>query len=277
MRLAMSTISTVGASFDEDIEAYADAGFDAIGLWEFKLPADDIANRTQLRERRLAVSNCVPAVPSILQLRIPGMEGPADPQERIEAICESVRRLAAYEPESVLFLSGPRGELSEADAHDVVADGAARIAATARDCGVRIGLEPVHPSQREDAGFVSSVADAARFLDALDLPDVGIMLDTYHVWDDPDALGWIAANVGRVCGLHVCDVTKTPGHGRALPGEVGQRAQQVAAALVATGWDGSLDVEIFSTQDRFWGLPVREAARQAHAAVARLRDVLTRP
>ena len=36
-RLALSEISTAGASFEEDVAAYAAAGFDAIGLWELKL------------------------------------------------------------------------------------------------------------------------------------------------------------------------------------------------------------------------------------------------
>ena len=38
MKLSLSTISTLNASFAEDVAAYAAAGFDAIGLWEFKLP-----------------------------------------------------------------------------------------------------------------------------------------------------------------------------------------------------------------------------------------------
>ena len=85
MKLSLSAISTLNASFAEDVEAYAAAGFDAIGLWEFKLPEDDAANRRLLRRHRLDVANCVPIVPSILQLAIPGMEGPSDPEERIES------------------------------------------------------------------------------------------------------------------------------------------------------------------------------------------------
>jgi len=45
VRVGLSQISTVNASFEEDVVAYAAAGFDAIGLWEFKLPDDDDANR----------------------------------------------------------------------------------------------------------------------------------------------------------------------------------------------------------------------------------------
>ena len=45
MKRSLSAISTVNASFAEDVAAYAAAGFDSIGLWEMKLPDDDAANR----------------------------------------------------------------------------------------------------------------------------------------------------------------------------------------------------------------------------------------
>lgn len=267
----MSEISTVDASFAEDVGAYAAAGFDAIGIWEFKLPEDDDANRARLRGNGLAVANCVPAVPSILQLRIPGMEGPADPEERIEAICASIHRLSVYEPESVLFLSGPTGDLSDAEAYSVLAAGAARIAAAARECDVRVGLEPIHPSQRDSAGFVTSLVEAAACLDGLGLQDVGIMLDTYHAWDDPVACGWIEANATRISGVHVCDWPPDSGrHDRVLPGEGGSRTQALVESLRVAGWDGSLDVEIFSDPARFWGLRVDEAARRGYAAAVTL-------
>ena len=44
VKLSLSEISTVNASFAEDVAAYAAAGFDGIGIWEMKLPADDAAN-----------------------------------------------------------------------------------------------------------------------------------------------------------------------------------------------------------------------------------------
>ena len=53
-----------------------------------------------------------------------------------------------------------------------------------------------------------------------------------------------------------------------LPGEGISRTRELVAALALSGWDGALDVEIFSEPDRFWGLPVDEAARQAYAALA---------
>ena len=266
MRLSLSTISTVSASFAEDVDACAAAGFDAIGLWEMKLPDDDAANIESLRASGLGVSNCVPTVPSFLQLAIPGMEGPADPEERADAICASIRRLAAYEPECVLCLSGPLGGRSPDEGRAIVADGLERAARAARDAGVRLGFEPISPAQHDTAGFVCSLAEALGLLDEAGLDDVGIMADTYNLAaEDP---GDIAAVAPRLTGLHVADVPpdETPGV-RALPGE---GAAEIVRALRAVGWDGTLDVEIFSTPDAFWALPVDEAARRAHAAVSTL-------
>ena len=128
MKLALSEISTPAASFAEDVAAYAGAGFDGIGIWEFKLPADDAASIRLLRESGLGVANCVPAIPSFLQLALPGMEGPADPAERVAALCASMARLAPFEPASVLCLSGPVGDRSEDEARALVRDGLREVA-----------------------------------------------------------------------------------------------------------------------------------------------------
>jgi sugar phosphate isomerase/epimerase len=273
MKLALSEISTVGASFEDDVAAYAVAGFDGIGIWEIKLPEDDDVNLEALREADLEVANCVPAVPSLLPLRLPGMVGPADPGERIGALCASMERLAAYAPESVLCLTGPIGDLDDAVARRTVLDGLQEVAAAALKAGVRLGLEPSHPSQHDTVSFVNSIADALALLDEAGLDDVGIMADTYNLWNEPPEA--LAAVASRVTGLHVADVPAEPGRDdRVLPGEGGPRSTELVRALFAAGWDGFLDVEIFSTPGRFWGLLVDEAARRAHAAAAELAQTV---
>jgi sugar phosphate isomerase/epimerase len=271
VKLALSEISTVNASFAEDVAAYAAAGFDGIGIWEMKLPPDDTANVALIQGAALGVANCIPTVPSLLPLRLPGMEGPPDPGERIAQLCESVRRLAAYEPESVLCLTGPAGNLEPNRARALVVEGLQRLAAVARETGVRFGLEPAHPSQHETVSFVNTIADGLALLDEASLDDMGIMVDTYNLWHErPEA---VAAIADRVTGLHVADeppdLTRTD---RVLPGEGGTRSAEQVRALVEAGWDGYLDVEIFSTPERFWGLPADEAARRAYAAAIALRD-----
>ena len=268
MRLSLSAISTVNASFAQDVEAYAAAGFDAIGLWEFKLPEDDAANVELLRSHRLVVSNCIPTVPSFLPLAIPGMEGPPERQERLAELCTSIRRLASYEPECVLCLSGPLGQRSEDEGRAIVRDGLRQAAAAARAAGVRLGFEPVHPGQDDTAGFVTSLGDALALLDEAGVDDVGIMADTFNLAHE--STEDVVAARSRFTGLHVADELPEPIPGlRRLPEEHG-RSSELVAALSAAGWDGPLDVEVFSTPDAFWALPVDEAARQAHSAVSAL-------
>jgi sugar phosphate isomerase/epimerase len=268
--LSLSEISTVGASFAEDVEAYAAAGFDAIGLWEFKLPDDDEASIALLREHELRVAVCVPEVPSVLPLAIPGMEGPDDPAERIEALQVSVARFMAFEPECVACLAGPLGGYSEDEGTEILVEGLRRIATVARLADVRIGFEPVHVTQRDQAGFVHSLAHADAVLATAGAAEIGILFDTYHLWDDPEVFAWIAANAERVAGVHVSDWPSRDRTDRVLPGEGISRTRELVDALAAAGWDGALDVEIFSTPELFWGLPVEDAARRARAAVSGL-------
>jgi sugar phosphate isomerase/epimerase len=268
VKLSLSTISTLNASFAEDVAAYAAAGFDAIGLWEMKLPADDTANLKLIRSHGLTVSNCIPTVPSFLQLAIPGMEGPQDPGERIDAICTSIRRLAPYDPECVLCLSGPLGGRSEAEGREIVVAGLRRSATAAREAGVRLGFEPIHPAQCHTAGFVTSLADALELLDEAEAHDVGIMADTFNLCHETDEA--LVAALDRFTGVHVADELPEPVAGvRGLPTADG-RSSDIVRAISAAGWDGTVDVEIFSTADGFWALPPGDAARRAHAAASSL-------
>jgi sugar phosphate isomerase/epimerase len=271
VRLSLSEISTVGASFEEDVRAYAAAGFDAIGIWEFKLPPDDDANRALLAEHRLEVANCVPAIPSFFPLGIPSLEGPDDLEERIDGLCASVRRLAGYAPESVVCLSGPLAGREAADARRHLVGGLQRLAGAAREADVPLAFEPVHRSQRDAVSFVNSIEDAFLILSEAGLDDVGLMFDLYHVWDDPAVWDTIARAAYRIAGVHVCDWPADPSRtDRELPGHGVSGTRELVDALVLSGFAGSLDVEIFGTPDGFWGLPVDEAARRAHVAVAAL-------
>jgi sugar phosphate isomerase/epimerase len=166
----------------------------------------------------------------------------------------------------VLVLTGPAIDSSS---RQVVIAGLHEIAAAATDAGVRLGLEPAHPSQHQSVSFLNWISDTLTLLEDADLPQVGLMADTYNLWGErPEALAAIA---DRVTGLHVADVPREPERtDRVLPGEGGMRSAEHVAALRGTGWDGYLDVEIFSTPHDFWALPVDEAARRAYVAAARL-------
>ena len=119
----------------DDVRLYAAAGADAIGIWELKLD-DDAAALDALEQSELGRASAVPAIPSILPL--PLMEGPNDPQERVDAICASVHRLARFQASAIVGLTGP------GDDRGGVVEGLRTIAGEAQSAGVRIALEPIN-------------------------------------------------------------------------------------------------------------------------------------
>jgi sugar phosphate isomerase/epimerase len=267
MTVSLSEISTVGAPFAEDVRAYRSAGFDGIGIWEMKL-GDDDRELEVLRESGLRVTNCVPLVPSILPNAV--IDGPDDVEARIDSMRASLHRLARFEPDCVLCLTGTAGGRDETEARSLVVDGLRRLAAAADDAGVRLGLEPIHASQRDQLTLVTTIPEALELLDEAGLPDVGIMVDLWHLWDTPEVERHLRENVGRITGVHVADWYADGRGERALPGEGIGRIAELIALLRDAGWDGALDVEIFGIPDdpaSFWALDVDEAARRARAAI----------
>jgi sugar phosphate isomerase/epimerase len=267
--LSLSEISTPSASFRDDLRAYAAAGFDGIGIWEMKLGVNDEANLEAVRASGLSVTNCVPLVPSILPNTV--IEGPEDVETRIDSICASVRRFGPFEPDCVLCLTGPAGERSEEEARRFVIDGLQRIAAVAADAGVRLGLEPIHASERDALTLVISIPEALELLDEAGLPDVGIMVDLWHLWDTPEIERHLVDNVDRITGVHVANWFEGERDDRALPGEGVSQTAELMRVLRDAGWQGAWDVEIFgdpARPDSLWSLDVDEAARRAYAAIA---------
>ena len=250
MRLSICEFTTLGASFEEDLAAYRAAGVEGIGVCEMKL-GDGAAEL--LRESGLRATHCIPAVPSILLL--PLMEGPEQPEERIEALCASVRRLAELDPVCVVFLTGP-GEVDR-----VVRQGIAAIAAEGRAAGVRVALEPVHPSQAEAFSAVNTISHA---LELIGSEPVDVMLDVWHIHD----AAAIAPHVDRIAGVHVSDRREpTRSHfDRVLPGDGVLDLAAVFRTLETGGYAGWYDVEIFSDKslpDSLWRWPPRDLVERS--------------
>ena len=266
MRLSICEFTTLAATFDEDLEAYRAAGVKGIGICEIKL-GERSAER--LRESGLRATHCIPSVPSILPL--PLMEGPAEPERRVEALCASVRRLAELEPVCVVFLTGP----GEAD--ETVRQGIRAVADAGEAAGVPVALEPVHRSQAEVFSPVHTIPHA---LELIGSAPVKIMLDLWHVSDPAE----ITPYVDRLAGVHVSDRREpTRGHfDRVLPGDGVLDLAAAFRALEAGGYDGWYDVEIFSDNgvfgdalpDSLWDVDPEELARRARESVERVWERL---
>jgi sugar phosphate isomerase/epimerase len=258
-RFSISQITTVGQSFADDLDAYREAGAQGVGIWEMKLVDDSLE---RFRASGLEAATAVPEVPSILPL--PLMEGPSDPAERVEAIRAGIRRLAPFEPACMLFLTGPDGD------RETVVEGIRAIADAGADTGVKVALEPI---QREFAHFwtiASSLDEAAQLLDEADRPEVGLMYDAWHLWNQP--LDQIERHRDRIAGVHLADwrdPTRNT-NDRVLPGD---GVIEFGPIVETLRWEGLYDLEIFSDPELPGSLWKRDPRRLARHGVEALSSV----
>jgi sugar phosphate isomerase/epimerase len=257
VKLSISQITTVTQSFADDLDAYAAAGADAIGIWEMKLEEDSLE---RFYASGLEAATAVPAVPSILPL--PLMEGPDDPAERVEAIRMSIRRLAPFRPSCVLFLTGP------GDDRETIVEGIRAIAEEGTAQGVPVALEPI---QREFAhlwSVVSSLDEAAVLIEEAGA-EVGLLYDSWHLWREP--LEQVERHRGRIRGVHLADWREPTRNtnDRVLPGD---GAIGFGPILDTLRWDGFYDLEIFSDAElegSLWREDPRELAARGVEALRR--------
>ncbi|HSK17263.1 MAG TPA: sugar phosphate isomerase/epimerase family protein [Gaiellaceae bacterium] len=249
---AVCEFTTLRASFEEDLEAYRAGGATGIGICEIKLEEGrDAEALAALRASGLEATSCVPAVPSILPL--PHFPGPEAPEERVEAIRASVRRLAPFEPTAVVCLTGPAGALAEEDARRVVVEGLRAIAEEGSSAGVPVGLEPMSGRYRDDWTLPTTLGEAAALCDDAAAPGLGITFDTWHLWDTPELFAEIERHGERIVAAHVNDWREeTRGWcDRVLPGDGVADLAAILGALHKTGWRGSYDLEVFSDDGTF--------------------------
>jgi sugar phosphate isomerase/epimerase len=244
-RFSISQVSTLTASFADDVRRYARCGVDAIGIWELKLgDGPDSDALALLAESGLGRATAVPTVPSILPL--PLLPGPDSTRERVDAIRRSLARLAPFEPAAVLCFTGP-GDRDEA------IDGLRQVAAEAEQLGLRIAFEPFQSQGLESWSVVSTLGDAVALIDEVGSPALGLQFDVWHLWNSPDLYDEIDEHADRIVGVHVNDWRdSTRGWAdRVLPGEGIAGVPAILAALEGAGWDGYYDLEIFSDNGSF--------------------------
>lgn len=266
---AVCEFTTLRASFEEDLAAYRAADVDGIGICELKLDdGRDAELLAAFRASGLTATSCVPAVPSILPL--PLFPGPEDPDDRVAALRASVRRLAPFEPSAFVCLTGPAGALGDEEARRTVVSGLAAVAEEAAAAGIPVGVEPMSARFRDDWTTITTLGEAAELCDEVGSPNVGILFDTWHLWDVPDVLEEIGQHGHLIVGVHVNDWREeTRGWcDRVLPGDGMADLPAIFGALTDAGWQGAYELEVFSDDgtfgsdyaDSLWAEEARELA-----------------
>jgi sugar phosphate isomerase/epimerase len=261
---SISQVSTLAASFGDDVRAYAAAGADGIGIWEIKLGDSSLE---EFRASGLRPATAVPAVPSVHPL--PLLPGPDTPRERIDALLRSLEVLAPYEPAAILCFTGPGDR-------ETAVRGVREIAREAERLGLRLAVEPFQLEGIERWSILNTLGDAAGFVDEVGSDAVGIQFDVWHLWNTPDLLDEIPRHAHLLAGVHVDD-WREPTRGwadRVLPGDGAADLPGIFGVLEDVGWEGFYDLEIFSDNgtfgaaypDSLWDLDAAELARRGREA-----------
>jgi sugar phosphate isomerase/epimerase len=156
----------------------------------------------------------------------------------------------------VLVVGGlPRGSRDLGEARKRVADGIAAVLPHARAQKMPLAIEPLHPMYAPDRACVNTLAQALDLCDALG-EGVGVVLDTYHLWWDPNLYRDIAraGAGGHILAHHISDFlvpTRDLLNDRGMMGDGFIVFKPFRRAVEAAGYHGPQEVEIFSTAD--WG------------------------
>ncbi|WP_084106071.1 sugar phosphate isomerase/epimerase [Demequina sp. NBRC 110056] len=268
-RLSLNQATVRTASLAEAIDAAVGAGYEALGTWREPVQAVGLDTAESMIEASgLRVStHCRGGFFTVPE----GPERRASIADNIVAIEETARLAAAGAPGSkpvlVLVVGGlPDGSRDIVDARARVADALAELAPHAASAGVTLAIEPLHPMYATDRAVVSTLGQALDLAAPFDPSVVGVTVDTFHVFWDPQVLEQIAraGREGRIATYQVCDfATPLPADvllGRRYMGEGVIDFASLTQAVEATGYDGDVEVEIFN-QD-VWSAPYDEVARR---------------
>ena len=138
-----------------------------------------------------------------------------------------------------------------------------------------LAIEPLHPAYAADRACVNTTRQALDICDRLDPQRTGMLgvaLDVYHIWWDPDVTGQIArCGKDRLLAFHVCDwlvPTRDILNDRGMMGDGVIDIRSVRAAVEAQGYAGYSEIEIFSND--WWAKPMDEVLRtciERHRAI----------
>ncbi|WP_025158835.1 sugar phosphate isomerase/epimerase family protein [Leifsonia aquatica] len=272
-RLSINQATIKYANLADALRITAAAGVEAIGLWREPVAEVGLAEAVRMvADSGLRVSSlCRGGFFTVPE----GPERRAALDENRRAIEETAALAAAGATGSaavlVLVAGGlPAGSTDLIGARGRVADALAELEPDARAAGVTLAIEPLHPMYAADRAVVSTLGQAIDLAEPFPASSVGVVVDTFHIWWDPQVLDQIAraGAAGRIASYQVCDfLTPIPADAllaRGMMGDGHVDFDSLTAAVGATGYAGDVEVEIFNAE--IWAAdPVEVVERTVRA------------
>jgi sugar phosphate isomerase/epimerase len=248
-RLCIHTITTKPWSIEEAAGHYSRHGVKGITVWRDALSGRDIKNTGEmLRDNGL----------SVVSLCRGGFFPSVDAQKRAAAIEDNRRAIEeAYQlgTNLIVLVCGAEPLQPLEESRKQIYDGISSILPEAEAAGVRLAIEPLHPMYADTRSAINTLEQANDMAESIGSDMVGVAVDVYHLWWDPDLEREIerCGKNNNLLAFHVCD-WKSPTtdmlNDRGLMGEGCIPVRKIRSWVEKTGFSGFIEVEIFS--DIYW-------------------------
>ena len=262
-KLCIHTITTKPWPIEQAIDEYSRAGVGGISVWRQYLEG---------RQPAMVARHISEAGLTTVSLVRGGFFPAATEAERQAALDDNRRAIdeaAALGAPLVVLVCGAVPGQPLPQSRQQIRAGIEAVLPHAAANGVKLAIEPLHPMYADSRSAINTMKQANDMAEAIGSPWVGVAVDVYHLWWDPDLEAEIrrCGQSGHLFAFHICD-WKTPTedllNDRGLMGEGCIPIRQIRGWVEAAGFDGFNEVEIFS--NRYWAQDQAEFLRQIKTA-----------
>jgi sugar phosphate isomerase/epimerase len=251
-RFSINQMTVKQLSMPELVAGCVELGIPGVGLWREPVAAHGLEATAKLvRDAGLTVTTLCRG----------GFFTAIDPAERAAALADNRKAIdeaATLGTDTLVLVSGglPQGSKDLHGARERIADALSELGPYAAANGVRLAIEPLHPMFASDRCVVSTLSQALDIAERFPADQVGVTVDTYHIWWDDTAPAAIAraGAGGRIHTFQLADwITPLPAGVLTGRGQIGDGAidmREWKGYVEAAGYTGPIEVELFN--DELW-------------------------
>jgi sugar phosphate isomerase/epimerase len=237
--VSISQLSTLRWGFQEDAQAYAQRGFQGIGVYRPKLEDFGVDRAIDL------LAECSLSATSLSWAGgFTGSDGRAVDEAVADAMA-AVRDAANLRADTLILLAGGRNNHIRNHARRTVCDAIQQVAIVAEEFGVQLSIEPIHRGCGDEWSFVNDIESTLEIIETVDNPQLGLALDTYQMMDE-EVVSWLPDIVGHVNLVQLGDARHSPvgEMNRCLLGKGCVPLTKILSTLDEHGYTGALEVEL---------------------------------
>ncbi len=238
-RLAINETTTFGWQLDQEVEAFLAAGIHAMGVWRAKLSDFGTEKGIELlADSGIAVSSLMWAGGFTGDVRTH--------QESIDDAVEAVHLAASLHADCLILYSGPQAGHIRRQAERLVDSALHAILPVAESSGVVVALEPVHQAVAFQSSFWTQLQQVVDVLRRFDSPHLRLVLDTYHMMDEPRLVERLAEIVDSIALVQLSDARQPPRdeQNRCPLGDGCVPLREIVRELLRRGYSGFFEVEL---------------------------------